>query len=96
MRGCAVLEDAETDAIEAGAEEVNVIDEESGLLEFVSPDNDLVTESFHGFTDMEIRSALGRGRRKRSHSRESRNSKTTNTSSRSQSRQSESKFQVNM
>ena len=43
MRGCAVLEDAETDAIEAGAEEVNVIDEKSGTLEFVSPDNDLVT-----------------------------------------------------
>ena len=81
LRGRAVLEDAETDAIEAGAEEVNVIDEESGLLEFVSPDNDLVTESFHGFTDMEIRSALGRGRRKRSHSRESRNSKRPNTNS---------------
>ena len=29
LRGCAVLEDAETDAIEAGAEEVNIIDEES-------------------------------------------------------------------
>ena len=43
MRGCAVLEDAETDAIEAGAEEVNVTDEKSGTLEFVSPDNDLVT-----------------------------------------------------
>ena len=43
LRGCAVLEDAETDAIEAGAEEVNVIDEKSGTLEFVSPDNDLVT-----------------------------------------------------
>ena len=43
MRGCAVLEDAETDAIEAGAAEVNVIDEKSGTLEFVSLDNDLVT-----------------------------------------------------
>ena len=43
LRGCAVLEDAETDAIEAGAEEVNVTDEKSGTLEFVSPDNDLVT-----------------------------------------------------
>ena len=43
LRGCAVLEDAETDAIEAGAEEVNIIDEKSGTLEFVSPDNDLVT-----------------------------------------------------
>ena len=60
-------------------------------MEFVTADNHLVTESFHGFTDMEIRSALGRGRRKRSHSRESRNSKKTNTSSRSQSRQSENK-----
>ena len=36
------LDDAETDAIEAGAEEVNVIDEESGTLEFVTPDTDLV------------------------------------------------------
>ena len=77
MRGRALLEDAETAAIEAGAEEVNVIDEESGTLEFVTPDNNLVTESFHGFTDTEIRSALG----KRSHSRESRNAKRANTSS---------------
>ena len=81
LRGRAVLEDAETDAIEAGAEEVNVIDEESGTLEFVTPDNNLVTESFHGFTDTEIRSALGRGQRKRSHSRENRNAKRANTSS---------------
>ena len=35
--------DAETDVIEAGAEEVNIIDEESWTLEFVTPDTDLVT-----------------------------------------------------
>ena len=50
-------------------------------MEFVTADNHLVTESFHGFTDTEIRSALGRGQRKRSHSRENRNAKRANTSS---------------
>ena len=35
--------DAETDVIEAGAEEVNIIDEESWTLEFVRPDIDMVT-----------------------------------------------------
>merc|ERR1719273_1535402 len=36
------LDDAECDAIEAGAEEVNVIDEETNTLEFITPDIDLV------------------------------------------------------
>ena len=36
------LDDAETDAIEAGAEEVNVIDDESRTLEFLTPEADLV------------------------------------------------------
>ena len=36
------LDDAESDAIEAGAEEVNIIDEESNTLEFITQDIDLV------------------------------------------------------
>ena len=36
------LDDAECDAIEAGAEEVNVIDEETNTLEFITQDIDLV------------------------------------------------------
>ena len=36
------MDDAETDAIEAGAEEVEMIDEESQTLEFITPESDLV------------------------------------------------------
>ena len=35
------MDDAETDAIEAGAEEVNVIDEENNTLEFITDEQDL-------------------------------------------------------
>ena len=61
MRGLAALEDAKTDAIEAGVEEVNVIDEESGTLEFVSPtpNTNLVTiKGYHvktGYECQEVR-----------------------------------------
>ena len=36
------MDDAESDAIEAGAEEVNLIDEETNTLEFITQDIDLV------------------------------------------------------
>ena len=42
MKKETTIDDAETDAIEAGAEEVNLLDDESGTLEFIVPDTDLV------------------------------------------------------
>ena len=42
MRKGTTLDDAESDAIEAGAEEVTLIDEETNTLEFVTQDIDLV------------------------------------------------------
>ena len=36
------MDDVESDAIEAGAEEVNLIDEETNTLEFITQDIDLV------------------------------------------------------
>ena len=42
MRENTTMDDAETDAIEAGAEDVSMIDEESKTLEFLTPDSDLV------------------------------------------------------
>lgn len=41
MRKDSTMDDAETDAIEAGAEEVNVIDEENNTLEFITDEQDL-------------------------------------------------------
>ena len=41
MRKDSTMDDAETDAIEAGAEEVNVIDEENNTLEFITNEQDL-------------------------------------------------------
>ena len=61
LRGLAALEDAKTDAIEAGVEEVNVIDEESGTLEFVSPTpntNFVTIKGYHvktGYKCQEVR-----------------------------------------
>ena len=42
MRENTTMDDAETDAIEAGAEDVSMIDEDSKTLEFLTPEIDLV------------------------------------------------------
>ena len=42
MRKNTTMDDAETDAIEAGAEDVSMIDEDSQTLEFLTPESDLV------------------------------------------------------
>eukprot|EP00092_Neocalanus_flemingeri_P052332 GFUD01061166.1.p1 GENE.GFUD01061166.1~~GFUD01061166.1.p1 ORF type:complete len:198 (-),score=62.24 GFUD01061166.1:175-723(-) len=42
MKKSSTIDDAETDAIEVGAEEVNLIDEETNTLEFITGQNDLV------------------------------------------------------
>ena len=42
MRKNTTMDDAETDAIEAGAEDVSMIDEDSQTLEFLTPETDLV------------------------------------------------------
>ena len=42
MRENTTMDDAETDAIEAGAEDVSMIDEDSKILEFLTPESDLV------------------------------------------------------
>ena len=43
MKKDSTFDDAETDAIEVGAEEVNLVDEESNTLEFITGPGDLVT-----------------------------------------------------
>jgi len=45
MKKGQTFDDAESDAIEVGAEEVNLVDEETGMLEFITGEHDLFTVS---------------------------------------------------